>query len=64
MEGILKDVGCEDVDWTHLPQILIQWWGFMKTVKSLRVPERRIFGLVSSANMSFSRVTGYRVIGS
>jgi len=28
----LKDVGCEDVDWIHLPEIRSQWRDLVNTV--------------------------------
>jgi len=36
--GLLKEMGCEDVEWIHLAHVMVQWWGFVHTVMKARVP--------------------------
>jgi len=37
LEWILKEIGCEGVDWIRLAQVRDQWWALLKTVVSIRV---------------------------
>jgi len=34
----LRQIGCEDVDWIHLPQDRDHWRAVVNTVMNLRVP--------------------------
>lgn len=34
----VKGIGREDVDWIHLAQYRVQWWGLVNVVMDLRVP--------------------------
>jgi len=34
----LKEIGCENLDWTHMAQDGVQWRAVVNTVVNLRVP--------------------------
>jgi hypothetical protein len=34
----LGEVGCDDVDWVHLAENMIQWRALLNTVMNLRLP--------------------------
>jgi hypothetical protein len=33
----LKEIQFEEVDWIHLTQVRVQWWGLVNTVMKLQV---------------------------
>jgi hypothetical protein len=33
-----REIGWDDMDWTHLTQHVDQWWGLVNTVMNLRAP--------------------------
>jgi hypothetical protein len=35
----LREIGCEDVDWIHLAQVVDKWWAVVNTVMNHRVSE-------------------------
>jgi hypothetical protein len=35
---VLKRTGCEDVDWVHLAQSMIQWRAVVNILMNLQVP--------------------------
>jgi hypothetical protein len=34
----LREIGIDGMNWIQLSQDRVQWWAFVKTVMSLRVP--------------------------
>jgi len=37
LKWILKEIGCEDVNWIHLVPDSIRWWAFVNIVMNLWV---------------------------
>jgi hypothetical protein len=35
---VLKEIGLENMDWTHLAQNRVEWWALVNEVMNLRVP--------------------------
>jgi hypothetical protein len=50
----LKEIECEDVDWTHMGQDKAQWWVTLKIVMDLRNPEN-VGNFTSWETISVSR---------
>jgi hypothetical protein len=41
----IRDMGCDDVVWIHLPRDKGQWRTFMNTKMNVRVPQKRKRGI-------------------